>query len=67
MEETLFSFGKTCDSTGAEEMWCVIESSDLDERQFTAHLTIFADGSVLPPLLIFIGKCISILIEEKRR
>ena len=56
MDQTPLSFvkddNKTCDSTGTEEVWGATGSSGLDKRQCTAQLTIFVDGSVLPPLLI---------------
>ena len=58
---------KTYDSTGAEDSWCTTESSGLDKRQYTAQLTIFADGSVLPPLLIFRGESKHVKLEEERR
>ena len=58
---------KTYESKGAEEVWCVTGASGLDKRQCTAQLTIFADGSVLPPLLIFRGQGKRIKTEERRR
>ena len=58
---------KTYESKGAKEVWCVTGASGLDKRQCTAQLTIFADGSVLPPLLIFRGQGKRIKTEERRR
>ena len=71
MDQTPLSFvindNKTCDSTGTEEVWCTTGSSGLDKRQCNAQLIIFADGSVLPPLLIFRGEGKHVKIKEKRR
>ena len=58
---------KTYDSTGAKEVCCATGSSGIDKRSCTAQLKTFADGSVLPPLLIFKGEGKRIMIEEKRR
>ena len=71
MDQTPLPFvmddNKTYESKGAEEVWCVTGASGLDKRQCTAQLTIFADSSVLPPLLIFRGQGKRIKTEERRR
>ena len=60
MDQTPLPFvmddNKTYESKGAEEVWCVTGASGFNERQCTAQLTIFADGSVLPPLQSFQGQ-----------
>lgn len=71
LTKPLFPFvtgdNKTFDSTGAKEIRCATGSSGLYERQCTAQLTTFADGSILPTLLNFRGENKHIKIEEKPR
>ena len=47
---------RTYGKTGADKVWIASGHSNLEKRQYTVQLTTFADGSVLPPLLIFCGK-----------
>ena len=35
---------KTYADKGSSEVWCATNGSGLDKRQFSVHLTIFADG-----------------------
>ena len=46
------------EKTSADEVWIASGQSDLEKRQCTVQLTIFADGCALPPLLTFRGKYI---------
>ena len=70
MDQTLLSFAmddnKSYDSTSTEEIWRATVNSDLDKRQCTVQLTRFADGSVLPTLLIFKGEGKRIKMQQKR-
>ena len=60
--------GKTYNQTGSKEIWCASGSSELEKRQCTVQLTIFADGvSRVRLLLIFRGKGLCIKAEEKRK
>ena len=60
MDQTLLPFvmdgNRTYEKTGADKVWIASGHSNLEKRQYTVQLTTFADGSVLPPLLIFCGK-----------
>ena len=60
MDQTPLPFvlddNKTYDKKGADEVWIASGASGLEKRQCTVQLTIFADGSTLPPLLISRGK-----------
>ena len=47
---------KTYEKTGSKEVWVVSGKSGLEKRQCTVQLTVFADGSSLLPLVIFILK-----------
>ena len=57
---------KTYDKTDAKEVWVSSRQSGLDKRQCTIQLTIFADGSTLPPLFIFRGQGLRINPAEKK-
>ena len=41
----------TYDKTSAKEVWVARGMSGLEKRQCNVQLTVFADGSTLPPLL----------------
>ena len=49
MDQTPLPFvlddGKTYADKGRSEVWCVLESSDLDKWQCSVQLTTFADGA----------------------
>ena len=59
MDQTTIPFvlddNRTYDKVGAKKFWIVSDQSGL-ETQCTVQLTVFADGSSLPPLIIFRGK-----------
>ena len=58
MDETPMYFdlvpGKTIDRVGVKS--CVIRSTGAEKRHITVVLTVTADGSMLPPMVIFKGK-----------
>ena len=58
MDETPVYFdlvpGKTIDQVGVKS--CVIRSTGAEKRHITVVLTVAADGSMLPPMVIFKGK-----------
>ena len=58
---------KTYEKTGPDEVWIASGQPGLEKRHCTVQLTIFADGSVLPPLLIFRGKEFQINPVEKKQ
>ena len=57
---------KTYNKTGAKEVWVSSGKSELNKRQCTVQFTIFADGSTLPPLIIFRGQGLRINPAEKK-
>ena len=71
MDQTPLPFvmddNRTYEKTGASEVWIASGQSGLEKRQCTVHLTIFADGSALPALLIFRGKGLRINPAEKKQ
>ena len=49
--------GKAYDKKGVREVWAESGQSDLDKRQATVQLTVFADGvDRIRPTIIFRGK-----------
>ena len=58
MDETPIYFdlvpGKTIDRVGAKS--CIICSTGAEKQHITVVLTVMADGSMLPPMVIFKGK-----------
>ena len=70
MDQTPLPFvmddNRTYEKTGASEVWIASGQSGLEKRQCTVQLTIFADGSALPALLIFRGKGLRINPAEKK-
>ena len=71
MDQTPLPFvlddNKTYDKVGAKEVWIASGQSGLEKRQCTVQLTVFADGSTLPPLIIFRGKGLRIQPDEKKK
>ena len=71
MDQTPLPFvlddNKTYEKQGAEEVWFATGQSGLEKRQCTVQLAIFADGSILPPLIIFRGKGLRIKLAEKQQ
>ena len=47
---------RTYEKTDADEVWTASDQPAFENRHWTVQLTIFADGSALPPLLIFRDK-----------
>ena len=70
MDQTLLLFvmdgNRTYEKTGADEVWITSGQSGL-ECTCTVKLTIFADGSALPSLLIFHDKGLQINPAEKKQ
>ena len=58
---------KTYEKRDAEEVWSATGQSGLEKRQCTVQLTIFADGSTLPPLIISRGKGLRIKAVENQQ
>ena len=58
---------RTHEKTGADEVWIASGQSDLEKFQCNIQLTIFANGSALPPLLIFHGKWLQTNPAEKKQ
>ena len=61
MDQTHLAFelddGKIYDKKGVKEVWAQSEQSDLDNRQATVQLTVFADGvDRVRPTFILRGK-----------
>ena len=61
MDQTPFPFvlddGKTYDKNGVKEIWAQSGQFDLDKRQVTVQLTVFADGvDRVRPTVIFEAK-----------
>ena len=61
MDQTHLAFelddGKIYDKKGVKEVWAQSEQSDLDNRQATVQLTVFADGvDRVRPTVILRGK-----------
>ena len=67
MDETPVYFdlvpGKTINQVGAKS--CIIRSTGAEKRHITAVLTVTADGTMLPPMIIFKGKrCLKLTAPE---
>ena len=62
----VFDDNATDDKKGAKEVWVATSQSGLDKLQCAAQLTIFGNGDVLPPLIIFRGQGIRINPVEKK-
>ena len=59
--------GKTFDKKGVKEVWAQSGQSDLNKRQATVQLTVFADGvDRVRPTVIFRGKGLRISAKEKQ-
>ena len=58
---------RTYEMTGADKVWIASGQSGLEKFQCNIQLTIFANGSALPPLLIFHGKWLQINPAEKKQ
>ena len=69
MDQTPLPFvlddNKTYEKKGSKEVWLASGASGLEKRQCTVQMTVFADGSTLPPLIIFRGKGIRISADER--
>ena len=71
MDQTPFRFvlddGKTYDKKGVKEVSAQSGQSDLDKRQATVQLTLFADGvDKVRPAVIFLGKGLRISAKERK-
>lgn len=71
MDQTLLSFAmddnRTYEKTSVDKFWIASGRSGLEKRQWTVQLTIFVDGSALPPLLICRDKGLQINLAEKKQ
>ena len=71
MDQTLLFFAAflfwAYEKTGADEIWIASGQSGFGKRRCTVQLTIFADGSALLRILIFLGKVLRIRLAEKNQ
>ena len=58
---------RTYEKTDADEVWRASDQPAFENRRWTVQLTIFADESALPPLLMFRDKGLRINSVEKKR
>ena len=68
MDQTLLPFvmddNRTYEKTGVYKVLIASGQSDLEKLQCTVQLTMFADGSVRPPLPIF---CLHRVVDKSCR
>ena len=71
MDQTPLPFviddNRTYEETGADKVWIASDQLGLRKLQSTVSLTIFANRSAVPPLLIFRGKWLRINPAEKKQ
>ena len=71
MDQTSLPFvmgdNRTYEKTDVDEVWIASDQAGLEKRQCTVQLTIFAEGTVLPPFLIFCDKGLQINPVEKKQ